>query len=199
MARLPWTVSQTAPPVFGPGLGAGAARFRQGPGPVETPPLVCHYSYYYPWLRQTESVLATCPLGEQDRLELTTKHLRVLAGGHWRELPLHRLKNLEIYFRRLMLPVLTGGIVAPLALVATLNGLFDPIGGTVTAFFGLALLYYGIVGSHQVKVNLRQATSVTYFADAPTARLQQLVQAANQRLAWLQSPPARLHLEEHRP
>ncbi|MCU0449115.1 MAG: hypothetical protein MUC97_04605 [Bernardetiaceae bacterium] len=193
---LQWTLSQTAPPIFGPGLGAGAVRFRQGPAPVEVPPLMCHYSYYYHWLRQTDTVLASCPLGEQDRLELTTKHLRVRAQGHWRVLPLSHLKNLEIHFRRLMLPMLTGGIVAPLALVATLNGLFNPIGGIITAFLGLALLYYGIMGSHQVKVNLYQATSVTYFAEARSAQLEQVVQAVNQRLAWLQTPPSRLDLGE---
>jgi hypothetical protein len=141
------------------------------------------YTFYFDWLHQAENVLAECRLSEKETLQLTNKHLCVGSAQRPRTFPLHQLRRLELSFKRLMFPLVLGGIVAPISLVALFNGLTSPLFGVSLAFVGLLLLYYGWLGAYQVRLHFHTQTVAAYFADARTARIEHLVQVANGRLA----------------
>jgi hypothetical protein len=146
------------------------------------------YTFYYDWLHQAEHVLAECRLSEKETLQLTNKHLCVGSAQRKRAVPLRQLQRLELSFKRLMFPLLVGGIVAPISLVALFNSLMSPLFGASLAFVGLSLLYYGWLGAYQVRLHFHTQTVAAYFADARTARIEHLVRVANGRLATAARP-----------
>jgi hypothetical protein len=180
----PYTVTATASPLF---RLEAPPKARRAFAPAEPSKnwersYTYDYSFYFDWLRQRENVLAECRLSEKETLQLTNKHLRMNDGQHPKTWPLHQLRELELTFRRLMFPLLTGGIVAPISLVALLNSLLTPLIGIGLALVGLSLLYYGWVGTYQVRIHFKSPTSVAYFADTKTDRIERFVTKANLRL-----------------
>ncbi len=177
------TTTQTTPPIFGPRVGSGLPKFDRPAMTGATVQHVVHdYTFYFNWLQQTEDVLAECQLSEKEAMQLTNKHLHIDLGHRQKALPLDQLQNLELVFKRLMFPLLVGGIVAPISLVALLNGLLTPLIGIGLSSVGLSLLYYGWVGTYQIRVNLKSSTFLAYFADSKTTRIERFIEKINHHL-----------------
>jgi hypothetical protein len=177
------TTTQTTPPIFGLGVDSGVPKFSRSivTGAIAKP-MVHDYTFYFNWLQQTEDVLAECQLSGKEAMQLTNKHLHIDLGHRQKALPLNQLQNLELVFKRLMFPLLVGGIVAPISLVALLNGLLAPLIGIGLSSVGLSLLYYGWVGTYQIRINLKSATFLAYFADSKTAQIERFIEKINRRL-----------------
>lgn len=139
------------------------------------------YTYYYDWLRQRENVLAEYHLSTNSRLILTNKVLCIkTANKVWGEsvkiLPLKQITDVETHFQRLLLPLIIGGIVAPLSMV----GFFLHITTSMWLSFalsisGIFLMYYGWVGTYQLKITAYHSIQFNYFIDFKSTKLDEFM------------------------
>lgn len=93
--------------------------------------------------------------------------------------PLQKVQKVSIAFKRLLFPLISGGISTPLFGVALWNQLISFWFGIGVVFIGLSLLYYGWLGTHQVSIDLSQET-INYFTDHKTPELESLVKQTNE-------------------
>jgi hypothetical protein len=137
---------------------------------------VYDYTYYFDWLEQKENKIAECTISNHSSLLLTNKALCVQThhqswGARLKILPLNKVNNIEIDFQRLIFPLIIGGIVAPLALVAAFLNMTHFWISIAMSMLGLALVYYGWAGTYQLKITVFQAQQITYFVDFKTQKL----------------------------
>ncbi len=103
------------------------------------------------WLRTPENELLRSEIGEQ-KLVLTNKRLywtdEIKKYSFW----LGELSAITIKFRRLMLPLVFGGIAGPLFMVAMLKGILVWWLGFSLSFFGFLLFAKGLQGRHQLEI-----------------------------------------------
>ncbi len=139
------------------------------------------YTYYYDWLRQRENVLAEYRLSTNSHIILTNKVICIkTANKAWGErikiLPLKQVNEVETHFQRLLLPLLIGGIVAPLSMV----GFFLHITTSMWLSFalsisGIFLMYYGWLGTYQLKITAYHSLQFNYFIDFKSAKLEEFM------------------------
>ncbi len=86
---------------------------------------------------------------EQNRLWLTEEYLYVKAKGNLRRFDLERIQRLGVEHRRWWFPVVAGGILAPLSLVAILLNLYNPW-WLISLLVGAMLLWYWGATRHAV-------------------------------------------------
>lgn len=102
----------------------------------------------------TEEVpIAICYLlhadDEQNRCWLTNQHLYVKTKGKIKRFDLERIQRLSVEQRRWWFPVVAGGILAPLSLVAILLNLYNPW-WLISLLVGSMLLWYWGASQHMV-------------------------------------------------
>lgn len=136
------------------------------------------YSHYYDWLKQEESIVESSPLTDTHSLELTNKNLLVKQPQKILTYPLHTIQQVKFAFKRLLLPLISGGISAPLFGIALWNQLLNFWFGLGIVMLSVSLLYYGWLGTHQISIEL-QHQQIHYFADQKTPELQKLVAKTN--------------------
>lgn len=136
------------------------------------------YSHYYDWLKQHETTLVSSTLTNTHSLELTNKHLIVKQPNKKLHYPLHTVSKINLAFKRLLLPIIGGGISTPLFTVALWNHLLHFWFGIGIIMAGLSLLYYGWLGTHQLSIQINE-NQVHYFADQKTPELEKLVSQVN--------------------
>jgi hypothetical protein len=136
------------------------------------------YSHYYDWLLQEENTILRSALTNTHSLELTNKHLLVAQPDKKIAYPLHNISKVSFAFKRLLLPLIGGGISTPLFAVALWNHLLNFWFGIGIVMAGMSLLYYGWLGIHQLSIQVAD-NQIHYFADQKTQDLEQLVQQTN--------------------
>lgn len=156
---------------------------------ITTKKYAYHYSYYFDWLRQRESMVAECTLNNNSHLLLTNKALRIKTmhkswGESVKIMPLSNINSIDAHFQRLLLPLIIGGIFAPLALVAALLSAIHFWIGMAMTLSGLSLIYYGWSGAYQLKITLFHSQQQSYFVDLKTKKLAHLIEET-QRLITL--------------
>lgn len=92
---------------------------------------------------------------ENNKCIYTDKYLIVTIKGKRHYFELTNLKGIEIHARKLLLPLVFGGFVVPLSLVAIFRDYFDPYVIILTIFVGLYSIYIGWSGIDQLSVNLK--------------------------------------------
>jgi hypothetical protein len=164
--------------------GTSLVRFRSGATPriSSRQAYTCHYSYYYSWLKQKENVEANCRLSAQNYLLLTNKRLLVFYEQKRRNISLKQINSIELHFKRLMLPLLLGGIVAPLSAAGLFNGSLGPLMGISLIISGILLCYYGWMGTWQLRLGLNGNYFLHYFTDEQSPRLRLFIETLNQKL-----------------
>ncbi|TAH18882.1 MAG: hypothetical protein EAZ08_10345 [Cytophagales bacterium] len=147
-----------------------------------------HHTYYFDWLKQKESVVAECAINNNSYLLLTNKALRIKTthkswGESTKIMPLGKVSGIEANFQRLLFPLIIGGIVAPLALVAALAGAIHFWIGMAMTISGLSLIYYGWLGAYQLKIILFQNQQHAYFVDLKTKKIENFIEETRKLLA----------------
>lgn len=150
---------------------------------------IYHYTYYFDWLKQRESVVAECAVTNTYHLLLTSKALSIRTrhktwGDSIRIVPLNKIDSIHANFQRLAFPLIIGGVSAPLALFAALLGVIHFWIGIAMTLSGLFLIYYGWAGAYQLKINAFQNQQLSYFIDFKTQKLENFIQET-QRLLHL--------------
>jgi hypothetical protein len=137
------------------------------------------YSHYNDWLQKKELYLEASQLTNTNKLQLTNKHLIMQYPNKHLAFPLHTVRRVRVAFRRLLLPLISGGISTPLFAVALWNQLINFWFGIGIVMAGLSLLYYGWLGTHQVSIDFAQNT-FNYFTDHKNPDLEKLIDHTNQ-------------------
>jgi hypothetical protein len=139
------------------------------------------YSHYYDWLQQQETTIISSTLTTTHSLQLTNKHLIVQQPYKKLHYPLHNVNKINLVFKRMLLPLISGGISAPLFAVALWNHLLHFWFGIGIIMAGVSLLYYGWLGTHQVSIDTNE-NQIHYFADEKTTELESLVTETNKAI-----------------
>ena len=125
---------------------------------------VTDQTYNYPWVKRESTFLRQCHFDLSGIMRLTDQEISVYESNKWHHFPIQRLKNLGIEHKHFILPLILGGMIAPLALVSALSGLFQFWISMALVITGLMLFYYGIQGAHQVSLTLR-GSEFKFFID----------------------------------
>ncbi|MDF9800735.1 uncharacterized protein (DUF952 family) [Catalinimonas alkaloidigena] len=80
---------------------------------------------------------------KENKCILTSQRLIVIHRGRVNSFERHHIKDLGFSKRRIMLPLVSGGIMAPLSLLAIFLNLYNPWPLMFIFFLGLALFYLG--------------------------------------------------------
>ncbi|GAB4328728.1 MAG: hypothetical protein OHK0038_02660 [Flammeovirgaceae bacterium] len=138
------------------------------------------YSYEYDWINTKENDIMECSFNQYDSLKLTSKKLYFSYNHRSNQIYLKNLTKLELTFRRLMLPILTGGIVSPLALLAVFLHILTPFLGFSIFLVGLMMLYYGYRGTHQLIFHTNHHITISLFVDDYTEAIGNFVRKTNE-------------------
>ena len=128
-----------------------------------------------------EKVIATCPLGsknKEDKLWLTEEHLQLLYRGQLKVFALEEVRQLSFNHRKLMLPLIVGGVAATLSLVAIFKLFYNPwlmlsllVAGCLAAFVGYRGSWVLTIEEEKVHTDL--------FLSSISPALRSFVQYAN--------------------
>lgn len=103
-----------------------------------------------------EDVKAFCYLykvnDEKNKSLLTDHNLIIIHKGKSKNFKLADIKDLGFHSRKIMLPLLSGGIFAPLSIIAIFKSLYDPWWLLFILFISLFLFYYGWLGQKVLTV-----------------------------------------------
>jgi hypothetical protein len=146
---------------------------------------ISNYTYYYNWLKQQENVIAELEMSPNSSLQLTDKTLSIHFKSRYGEqftksLPINKVNSIETHFKRLLFPLVIGGIFSPLAFVAAFLGTVHFWIGITVGLLGLSLVYYGWLGSYQLKITAFHAQQFSYFIDFKSKNLEYFVLKAQQ-------------------
>lgn len=103
-----------------------------------------------------EPVLAFCPLKDPDdtdnRIYLTDESVVIVRRKRSFIYKRNQIKKITLRHRIYLIPVIAGGIMAPLAITALISGLGDPWWLLMLILGGIFLFYYGIQGGPALSV-----------------------------------------------
>lgn len=103
--------------------------------------------YLPPLMADFEETIAIAYLQQAEDKEnkcmLTSERLMVVYRGNLNSFDRHHIKALGFHTRRLLLPLVSGGIMAPLSLLAIFLNLYNPWPLMFILFLGMALFYLG--------------------------------------------------------
>ncbi|MEH0157953.1 hypothetical protein V6R21_28035 [Limibacter armeniacum] len=139
------------------------------------------YSYNYRWLNLEDNTLDTCEFNDEESMTLTSRKLKISQKYSTKIIDINHLQKLSVKFRRLMLPLTTGGIIAPLAIAAIVTEVLAPVTGFSIFVIALLMFYYGYRGTYQLNVEMRGNT-LSLFIDEYGQDLQKFIEVANHHI-----------------
>jgi hypothetical protein len=175
-----WTShSSSTKPYFSDANSSQLVDFREYRGRAIRPHFsYLNYSHYYDWLIQAEPLVAKLLLTYSQTLLLTSKHLVVQQPHRKMLFSLKSIQSVSLHYRKLLFPLIIGGILAPLCAVALWNNLMHFWLGITFVIVGLSLMYYGWLGTYQLDIQF-ETYKISYFADQKTPELETMLKEAN--------------------
>jgi hypothetical protein len=110
------------------------------------------YSYKYTWINTNENVIMHYSLKERDSLTLLDNQLQIKKEEKVHVFDLSEIRNINVEFKYLIIPLIVGGIVLSLSLLGIFSAVVEQWAGMVLVTIGIILLYLGIKGTYQVSV-----------------------------------------------
>lgn len=113
---------------------------------------------------QDTKIIATCYLyAESNNDELcicTNANIQIKSKSKHIIAPLTDIKSIKIIKKKLLFPIIVGGVVAPLTLLAILFNLFNPeILQAILVLAGISF-YYGYFGKDAIQIEYRAASEI---------------------------------------
>ncbi len=128
--------------------------------------------------------MAVCKPAPGKSISLTDTALIFGQGSQRLSVPLDRVKKAALEFKKLMLPLVIGGISVPLAFVALYSNILGLWAGVALVFAGAMLFYMGIRGGYQLVFEL-EGNSLTYFTDEAPSGARQFAAQVNHQVYLL--------------
>lgn len=137
------------------------------------------YSYIYNWIKIKENDDLRYNLDDNFFLKLSTLFLEICLPNTHRKFERKMIHSITLKKKKLILPILVGGIVGPLSLVAANIGNVSMFTG-ISLFLGSSLLFYfGFVGNFQLQVKLKNGTENQFFIDTEGTDIQYFINKMN--------------------
>ena len=134
------------------------------------------YSYTYEWVKTFDNILAEVAL-DPGYITLSDTTLLLCYQDKKYRYALDDLQGVSLRHKRLIAPLIIGGIFAPLSLVAVFQHLFHPMIGILMCIAGGLLCYYGFLGTHQLTVHT-SGESTHFFVEEPNSQLKNFAEEA---------------------
>jgi hypothetical protein len=174
-----WTRHSSSTPYFSAADSSQSLDFREYKRRVIRPHFnYLNYSHYYDWLIQAEPLIAKLLLTYSQTLLLTSKHLVVQQPHRKMLFTLKSIQSVSLHYRKLLFPLIIGGILAPLCAAALWNNLIHFWLGITFVILGLSLMYYGWLGTYQLDIQF-DTYKISYFADQKTPELETMLKETN--------------------
>jgi len=129
-----------------------------------------------------------CYLGkmndESNKCILFPEHLVIVKNGKESIFPLEEDLSIEFDRKKWMLPLITGGVVGSLTLVAIFKGLFYSWYSLFLLVIAALIFYVGIEGSHFLIVRIGKVT-VNFPIRSDSERIRKFIELTLQRRAVL--------------
>lgn len=110
-------------------------------------PAFMNMCYLPPSMAEFEETIAIAYLwqaeDQENKCVLTSQRLMVFYRGQLSSFERHHIKALDFNKRRLLLPLVSGGIMAPLSLLTIFLNLYNPWPLMFILFLGMTLFYLG--------------------------------------------------------
>lgn len=117
------------------------------------------------WIAFPEQEQARIQTDLISRWILTDKTLIYRREGKQKRFILSQIANIELHYKRLMFPLLLGGIGGAFSIVASLKGSLNLWMGMGLGAVGLLLFYYGIKGRYQLEIYMKSNAVHTFFIE----------------------------------
>ncbi len=139
------------------------------------------YTHHYDWVRRREDVWLECRLSDNNKLQLTENELHIVQQHRTRKYLLKNLKRIDLNFTRLALPIVLGGIMCPLSILALYNYMIGLWIGILVSLSSALLFYYGWIGTYQVALELRNV-KINFLTDQTSPHLEYFITKTNQMI-----------------
>ncbi|MEM1405269.1 MAG: hypothetical protein AAGG59_00730 [Bacteroidota bacterium] len=124
-----------------------------------------------------EPIIAECPL-EQGSMNkvcyLSFKKLFININGRIHTFDLSLVSGVSFKKKLLLLPLILGGIITPLSLIALINDLLHVWTMLVSFMAGVLLVYYGLEGRNTLSITT-SIKEYDFFINSPSANLKAFV------------------------
>jgi len=129
---------------------------------------------------QTIAIVYLHQADDQDnKCMLTSQRVMVVYRGKLHSFERQHIKSIASTQRRLLLPLITGGIIAPLSLLAIFMNLYNPWPLMLAFFLGSALFYIGLQ-RHPVLTITDTVKDHDFFLTELTSNLKEFIAFAQQ-------------------
>lgn len=137
------------------------------------------YSYLYNWIKIEENDDLLHQFDNYFFLKLTTLFFEICLPNKHRKFERKTIKAITLKKKKLILPLLVGGIIGPLSLVAANIGNISLFTG-LSLFLGSSLLFYfGFIGNYQLQIKFINGTENQFFIDMESVDLQYFIHKVN--------------------
>lgn len=116
---------------------------------------------------------------QENKCMLTSQRLMVVYRGKLSSFERHHIRALDFGMRRFLLPLVSGGIMAPFSLLSIFLNLYNPWPLMFTLFLGMALFYLGLQ-QHPVLTVTDTVKEHDFFLKEVTPNLKAFVTFARQ-------------------
>ncbi|KXX67702.1 hypothetical protein [Flammeovirga sp. SJP92] len=152
------------------------------------------YSYQYNWVKMEENEDLKYELDSYFFLKLSSFFLEISLPTTHRKFERKMIQSVALKKKKLILPLLVGGIVGPLSLVAANIGSVSLFTG-LSLFLGASLLFYfGFVGNFQLEVKFKNGTQNQFFIEVEKTDIQYFIQQINTEIVMGNSKHSRMNL-----
>ncbi|GAA4832129.1 hypothetical protein [Algivirga pacifica] len=145
----------------------------------ELPTYFYGYSYNYKWIYRKENLIDEVYFNDNEQLQLTSQHLIIQQKYSTKIIDLDQLKRISIDFKRLIFPIVSSGILAPLSILATMADVFPLMTGITIVIICLMAFYFGYRGTYQLNVQMH-TTNYTLFIDDIDDSFKRFIKTSNQ-------------------
>ncbi|MBB3699675.1 hypothetical protein KMW28_01065 [Flammeovirga yaeyamensis] len=133
------------------------------------------YSYLYKWINIKENEDKVFHLGEDHFIKMTTIFFELNLSSTRRKFERRYIQKLSITRKKLIIPLLTGGILGPIIFLASLSGVVNAFTGFSIFLACAFLFYYGFTGNYQIEVSQKNGVQNQFFVDANGPDLQKFI------------------------
>ncbi len=149
-------------PIYSVSLPSSALNFERK---VSIPNFEQQASFSPFWIAFPEEEQAIIQTDLISRWKLTNKTLFYRREGKQKRFILSQIAKIELRYKRLMFPLLLGGIGGAFSMVASLKGALNLWIGMGLGAVGLLLFYYGIKGRYQLEIYMKSNAIHTFFIE----------------------------------
>ncbi len=132
---------------------------------VSITPFEQNASYNPFWIAFPEQEQATTQTDLISRWTLTDKTLIYKRERKQKRFILSQVAKIELHYKRLMFPLLLGGIGGSFSVVASMKGSLNLWIGMGLGAVGLLLFYYGLKGRYQLEIYMKNNAIHSFFIE----------------------------------